>query len=79
VVAADVPGAREQLGEAALHVPPTEPSLIAEAVRRLEDRALRDELTELGRQRAERLTPQAYVSGVVEFLDEFESTRRCWA
>jgi glycosyltransferase involved in cell wall biosynthesis len=78
VVAADVPGAREQLGDAALLVPPTEPARIAEAVRRLEDPALRDELATLGRERAESLTPQAYVSGVFDFLDEFEHVRRCW-
>lgn len=78
VIAADVPGAREQLGEAAILVPPTEPTLIAEAVRRLEDRALRDQLTEQGRQRAEIQTPEAYVRGFFDFLDEFERTRRCW-
>src|SRR5262249_15477105 len=35
VIAADVPGAREQLGGAALLVPPTEPDRVAEAVRQL--------------------------------------------
>lgn len=79
VVAADVPGAREQLGDAALLVPPTEPTRVAEAVRQLEEYALRDELIALGRQRAENLTPEAYVRGLVDFLDEFERTRRCWA
>ncbi len=78
VIAANVPGAREQLGDAAVLVPPTDPALIAEAVRGLEDTALRDKLAELGRRRAEILTPEAYVSGVVEFLDEFERIRRCW-
>ena len=79
VVAAHVPGAQEQLGDAAILVPPTEPARIAQAVRRLEEPTLRGKLTELGRRRAATLTPEAYVRGVLEFLDEFERTRRCWA
>lgn len=79
VVAADVPGAREQLGDAALLVPPTEPARVAEAVRRLEEPALRKELTERGRHRAESLTPEAYVGGVLRFIDGFERMRKCWA
>jgi glycosyltransferase involved in cell wall biosynthesis len=79
VVAADVPGAREQLGEAALLVPPTDPALVEQAVRRLEEPAFRIELVELGRQRAALRTPEAYVQGVLSFLDEFELTRRSWA
>jgi glycosyltransferase involved in cell wall biosynthesis len=78
VIAADVPGAREQLGDAALLIPPMEPAAIAEAVRRLEDGSLREQMTDLGRRRAERLTPEAYVGRVLAFLDEFENTRRCW-
>ena len=79
VVAADVPGAREQLGDAAVLVPPTDAVRVAGAIRHLEDHAPRAELTERGRVRAARLTPEAYVHGVVGFLDEFERTRRCWA
>jgi glycosyltransferase involved in cell wall biosynthesis len=78
VVAADVPGAREQLGDAALLVAPTDPAEIAGAVRKLEDQALRKELIERGRRRAEERTPAGYVDGVLRFLDEFERTRRCW-
>lgn len=78
VVAADVPGAREQLGDAAILVPPTEPMSIAEAVRKLENTGLREQQAALGRRRAETLTPNEYVRRVVEFLDEFERTRRCW-
>jgi glycosyltransferase involved in cell wall biosynthesis len=79
VIAADIPGAREQLGDAALLVPPTDAAGLGRAVRRLEEPALRAELTERGRLRAAQLTPGAYVDGVIGFLDEFEQTRRCWA
>jgi glycosyltransferase involved in cell wall biosynthesis len=79
VVAAAVPGAREQLGDAALLVPPTESARVAEAVRRLEDAALREELIERGRTRAEALTAESFVRGVLAFFDEFEQVRKCWA
>jgi len=79
VIAADVAGAREQLGDAALLAPPTDPVRIAGAVRELEEPARRNELTERGRRRADSLTPEAYVRGVLDFLDEFEHTRRNWA
>jgi glycosyltransferase involved in cell wall biosynthesis len=78
VVQADVPGAREQLGDAALFVPPTDASATVGAVRRLEDPALRGRLIEAGRERAAGYTADAYVRGVLEFLDEFEPVRSCW-
>ena len=78
VVAADVPGAREQLGDAALLVAPTDPVEITGAVRKLEDQALRKKLIERGSRRAEDRTPAGYIDGVLRFLDEFERTRRCW-
>jgi glycosyltransferase involved in cell wall biosynthesis len=79
VVAADVPGAREQLGDAAIRVPPLDPERIAAAVKRLEDSAERDRLVAAGRERASRYSAAGYVEGVLEFLDGFERVRRCWA
>jgi glycosyltransferase involved in cell wall biosynthesis len=79
VVASNVPGAREQLGDAALLVSPTDPRAIAEAVRRLEDRSERARRVEAGRRRAGELTADGYVRGVFSFLDQFEHIRRCWA
>jgi glycosyltransferase involved in cell wall biosynthesis len=78
VVQADVRGAREQLGDAALLVPPTDAAAIAEAVRRFEDADLRDRMTEAGRDRAAGYTAEGYVRGVVDFLDEFEPVRSTW-
>jgi glycosyltransferase involved in cell wall biosynthesis len=79
VVASDVPGAREQMGDAALLVSPVDPEAMAAAVRRLEDRDERARRVELGRRRAEQLTAEGYVRGVLDFLDQFEHIRRCWA
>lgn len=79
VVAADVPGAREQLGDAALLVPPLDPEAIAEAVRKVGDPSERERLVAAGRERAPRFTAKAYVDGVLGFIDEFQRVRRTWA
>ena len=79
VVASDVAGAREQLGDAALLVNPRDPSQIAAAVKALyDDKALRQTLIEKGRARAERWTATHFVQSVFGALDDFESVRRCW-
>jgi glycosyltransferase involved in cell wall biosynthesis len=78
VVQADVPGARDQLEDAALFVPPADPAAVVEAVRRCEDDGTRSDLVERGRARAASLTADGYVRGVLNFLDEFEPVRRCW-
>jgi glycosyltransferase involved in cell wall biosynthesis len=76
VVAADVPGAREQMGDAALFVPPLDPQAVADAVRQVD--VERERLVAAGRERAPQLTADGYVGGVLEFLDEFERIRRGW-
>lgn len=78
VVQADVPGARDQLQDAALYVRPADPAAVADAVRRCESADVRAKLVERGRARAASLTADGYVRGVLDFLDEFELVRRCW-
>jgi len=79
VVASDVDGAREQLGDAALFVDPRDPAKIAAAIKALyDDSRLRQTLVERGRARAERWTAKDFVRGVFHALDEFEPVRRCW-
>ncbi len=79
VIASDVAGAREQLGEAALLVDPRSPPQIAAAVKSIcSDGALRSRLVAAGRQRALRSTPASFVRSVNQWLDGFETTRRCW-
>ncbi|HEU4765944.1 MAG TPA: glycosyltransferase family 1 protein [Pyrinomonadaceae bacterium] len=80
VIASDVAGAREQLGNAALFVDPRKPSEIAGAVQTLHgNESLRHTLIEQGRARAERWTAKDFVRGVFAALDEFEPVRRCWS
>jgi glycosyltransferase involved in cell wall biosynthesis len=79
VIASDVPGAREQLGDAALLVEPRQPAAIANAVKTLYDNeALRRELVAKGRARAEAWTAKEFVRGVFNAFDEFEPVRTCW-
>jgi glycosyltransferase involved in cell wall biosynthesis len=79
VVASDVAGAREQLGDAVLLVDPRRPEEIAAAVKSVySDRALRAKLIERGRERAKRSTPATFVAEVIAWLDDFEGVRRNW-
>lgn len=79
VIAADVSGSEEQLGDAALRVPGTDPDALAEALLRVHgDAALRATLVERGRQRARRFTGAEFVRGVFGILDGLEPWVRCW-
>lgn len=79
VVAANVPGADEQLGRAALLFNPCDPADIAASIMRLkEDEECRRRLIGEGKKIASERTPQAYLAKLCELLDEFEPIRRCW-
>ena len=79
VIASRIPGADEQLGDAALFCEPGDPQSIADAIAKLyREPSTRLRLKEAGRSRSTRFTPNDYVSGVFEALDQFSSVRRCW-
>jgi len=79
VVAARVPGAEEQLGDAVLFCDPADPKDIARSVARLhEDETLRAELIRKGDKRARKWTSTQYVEGVFSALDRFEPIARNW-
>jgi glycosyltransferase involved in cell wall biosynthesis len=79
VIASDVPGAREQLGDAALLVDPRRPEQIADAVSKVRrDDALRRTLVERGLARADRFRTRDFVAAVEAWLDEFAPVRRSW-
>jgi glycosyltransferase involved in cell wall biosynthesis len=80
VIAANVPGSAEQLGEAALLVDPRDPATIAAAITRLQtDPELRQHLIQRGIERVERWGPRDYVQAMLRTVDEFEAERRCWS
>ena len=79
VIAADVSGAAEQLGDAAILINPQDDCQIAAAVKKLYDRPEeRAELVDRGIKRARLHTADDFVRGVFSFLDQFENMRRCW-
>src|SRR6266566_6512718 len=79
VIAADVPGANEQLGDAAVLVNPAHELEIAQALKSLfHDKAKRESLIRRGKERAHQFTSEDFVKGLFALLDEFEAIRRCW-
>jgi glycosyltransferase involved in cell wall biosynthesis len=79
VIAADVPGASEQLGDAAIRVDPSNELKIAEALKSLfRDTAKRESLILRGKERARRFTGSGFAKGLIDLLDEFQAIRRCW-
>jgi len=79
VIASDVPGAEEQLGDAAFLVKGLSVDEIANAVKRLKDNPdLRNDLITRGRDRAAKFTARDFVKGLLGIFDEFEAVRRNW-
>lgn len=79
-VAADIPGTKEQFGDAAILVNPADDLQIACALRSLfSDNAKREELIRRGRERAGQFTGKDFAKGLLGLLDEFEPIRRCWS
>lgn len=79
VIAADVPGAREQYGDAALFFAPTDEAALADRIAELfADSALRRRMVARGRRRAAQFTTADYAQAVLAILDEFSLTARAW-
>jgi glycosyltransferase involved in cell wall biosynthesis len=79
VVTAEVPGAREQYGEAALYFPPADERALAEQIATLlQQPKIRQTLITRGRSRATLFTVDDYAAGVLEILDEFAQLARAW-
>lgn len=79
VVAADVPGATEQLGDAALLFDPLNPEDMAEKIYSLLARPeLREDLREKGLKRAAAWTVGDFALGMIQLFNEFAGYRRTW-
>jgi glycosyltransferase involved in cell wall biosynthesis len=79
VIAAAVPGAEEQLGEAAILFDPRDPHAIAAAVMRLAtEPGLRASLVEAGTVRARIRTPASFAKGLFNIIDELAPIRATW-
>jgi glycosyltransferase involved in cell wall biosynthesis len=77
VINADIPGAREQLGDAALLVDALSPEALADAIARIP--AVRDELVAKGRARARRYTQAEFGRDLRAMIDEFRARRNLYA
>ncbi len=79
VVASNVAGAQEQLGDAALLVDPRNPTQIALAIKSIyDDPKLRSTLIRRGCERASKWTARDFVRGAFSILDDFETVLRTW-
>ncbi|HWM49410.1 MAG TPA: glycosyltransferase family 1 protein [Xanthobacteraceae bacterium] len=79
VIASDVPGAREQLGDAARLFPPKDEHALAQAIMDLRDPAAREQLVSAGHRVAERGSWDEYAAQMLKAVDEFSAIRRTWA
>ena len=80
VIASNVSGAQEQLGDTALLVDPKDEQQIALAVKSLyDDLSLRQTLMKRGLSRAHTFTGRDYVKRVFSIIDDFKPIRQCWS
>ena len=80
VIAANVSGSEEQLGEAVLRVDPTNTSEIASALILIAQKeSLRKDLTNKGFLRSNELKSSIYVEKLIKTIDELEPMFRCWS
>lgn len=79
VIAANMPGVNEQLGEnALLFDPKDERELAAHILRIVNDRNLRESLISKGKNRSQSYTVVHYINDIVGLFDSFTKIRRCW-
>lgn len=79
VIAARVPGAEEQLGNAALFFDPSNYLEMAESIKVLFDKPnLRKTLIKNGLERLLLCNPDDYIKKIGRILDNFEGVLRCW-
>jgi glycosyltransferase involved in cell wall biosynthesis len=78
VVASDIPGAREQMGEAAFFFNPIDAKALANCLLKLRDLGVRQEMVEAGRKLANATSWDDYASGLAASLDDFSLVRRTW-
>lgn len=80
VIAAGVPGAEEQMGDAALFFDPNSEAQLAARIKELHSTpGLRETLIQRGRARAGQWTARDYVLRIFQIAEEFQSMRRNWS
>jgi glycosyltransferase involved in cell wall biosynthesis len=79
VAAADIDGAREQLGDAAQYFDPNNPADIAKQITKLlRNQRLRTKLRYSGRILSQKRSLAHYIDSLIAVFDEIEPMRNCW-
>ena len=78
VIASDIPGAREQLGDAAILVPPTDEGALANSVLDLRNAEVRDRLISSGLAATARTNWDDYAQRIIDSVNDFSAIRRTW-
>ena len=79
VITAEVPGAREQYGDACLFFPPKDEVVLADQIKLLHEvPSAREALIAKGVTRSKQWSVDDYAARVVSILDEFELIARSW-
>ncbi|PYR32352.1 MAG: hypothetical protein DMF90_23760 [Acidobacteria bacterium] len=79
VITADVPGAREQYGDAALFFEPTDECALADRIKTLlSEEVTRERLVHAGQQREARWTVEDFANAILSIYDESASVARAW-
>jgi glycosyltransferase involved in cell wall biosynthesis len=79
VIASNIPGSREQLGDAALLFDPFNENELAEKIYILyTNDKLRESLIKKGIERVNNWTPESYVKSIISIFDEFSKIARMW-
>jgi glycosyltransferase involved in cell wall biosynthesis len=79
VLAADVSGSLEQFGNAVLYCDPKQPQDIAEKIMHLyANSQLKETLVEAGKKRAAQWSPDDFVKGIFNLVDDFSKIRVNW-
>ena len=78
VIASDIPGAREQLGDAAILVSPTNERALAEAILGLRNDEMRTQMVDAGLAVAAKADWDDYGRRLLDSVNEFASVRRSW-
>lgn len=80
VIAAKVPGAEEQMGDAALFFDPNSEAQLAAKIKELHSQpGVRETLIQRGQARASQWTAKDYVLKIFQIAEEFQSIRRNWS
>lgn len=80
VIAAQVPGSEEQLGNAALLFDPGDESQLVDAIEALRTiPGVRENLIAEGKVRARQWTAHDYALGLLDLVEQFRPIRRCWS